>query len=762
MLKKVARGQVLDVVASQEHPRGLIKDSARHEFVYQPRPGFVYVRSRMISSRVNDNWDGFPAEEIEQGYRSFLGKPAFVNHHNEDHRRMRGLIIDAHLHHHRTPDGRPDTWVEGLHEIDALTFPKLARAVLTRKIERTSMGVDVDYSICSACGNKATDQFSYCIHIPGQKGRKLFRAGKRGSYIHERCHGLHFFENSLLVEPPADPTAVFIGEPVMGPGLEHLTAELQRTASRERILVRRPRPEPGGDSWRPVEAAKYESPADHPWFQAHPVSSQHIVDMWDHATDDEKASGKRWYPDAHLVAKSIATLAPVRKGKKSSDPDARHPQGDAHLGAGMLALYSPQTPWAANMHNAARALHEGRGIGGKGSGIMASDAQRKSADRVLGGTHYNDVLNGPKIRDFAHLIEHGGDEHPVGHPEYQAHVVVDRHALSVAIGKRLTDEEYSTAPVRGAARRKDGSIPRAGYDHVVGAYRQAAQQISQQEGEQVQAHQVQAATWLAQQRLNQKAERARAAQGEDARLDRGRERTRSRSEQSWETFRRQHLPEMEHGGPGTGYTARRKTGYGETIAPPRVDTLRDETCPICGEDAAWDGHRCPVCGYVAPPSPFADPNLDVAKDIDLRQQQQQFDESTVPDPEKALEQEQADTLICSNCGTEFPGATPETVDTDASEGAQDAPAEGDICPACGQGVLEPQDEVGEQEDNPVPLDEGEAEDAAEEDDNDLDPDTSDRDDGPRWADAVPVKSSDGTGDGEKEKPVRKGSPRRKG
>lgn len=1141
MLKKVARGQVIDAVAPEEHPRRLIKDAARHEFEYQPRPGYVYVRSRMISSRVNDNYDGFPGAEIEKGYRTFQRKPAFVNHANEDHRRMRGLIIDSHLHHHRTPDGGPDTWVEGLHEIDALTYPKLAHAILHGKIQRTSMGVDVDYSICSACGNKATDIFSYCTHIPGQKGRKFFKAGKGGSFIYETCHGLRFFENSLLVEPPADPTAVIIGEPVTGPGLEHLTAGLRRTASRERLLVRGP-----GPTWnaRPVEAAKYESPADHPWFQQHPVHPQHIVGMWNKATDDEKEQGKRWYPDAHLVARSLATLAPTREGKKPSDPDARHPKGDAHLGAGLLAIYSPQTPWAANMHNAARSAHQGSGIGGPGSGIMASTHQKNAADRVLRGEHYNDVLAGPKIRDFAHLIEHGGDEHPVGHPDHQAHVVVDRHALSVATGTRLTNEEYDAAPIKGGARRKDGSIPRAGYDHVVGAYHQAAQQISRQEGKQVHGHQVQAVTWLAQQRLNQKAERDRAAGGADVRLDRGREQVRTRHEKGWNEFRRQHLPEMGRE-PGTGYTARRRHAYGETIAPPRVDTLRDENCPICftpetlvralggyvpiaslragdyvlsrdgifrrvtqvmcrpydgvlheittrtcvepirttpnhrfmalhgqhpdprwgdrlcapgtcakygdhyastggeithrldwteaqdlrpghylstnvpvqghdarwvylplqfgdewwfsssrgnrkgeycfelteeflwmvglylsegsasarhlsftlhqkeveyaerlerlftelgyntavrtkptshamwvevysttlaqwlpwwlgsgshnkrvppelvnlpmerlyhvvqgvldgdatkgrrqlkqtspvlalqvqefflrarqpasiyvetpkdkkiaytvnyalsstasarnwwvagqllsgikeirtvpyagevynlmvegdpsytvqsvlvhncGEDSAWDGHRCPVCGYVAPPDPFADPNLDVAKNIDLRQQQQQFDDANVPDPEKAAEEIAGDILVCPNCGTEFPQGEPETVDTDEPEDAQGAPtpAEGDVCPACGKGLLESQSDAEEQEGNPAPVREDEAEDATEEDDDDLDPDVSGKDSGPQWTDAVPVKSSDGQDDPDEdsdddeedeEKPVRQGPPRRKG
>lgn len=569
MFKKQASTQLLEAM---EHPRsGLIRNAARHAFEYQPRKGMIYVRSRMISSRVNDNWDGFPADEIEKGWRTFIGKPVFVNHHNENHLRARGVIIDAALHRHKNSDGSPDTWVEGLQEIDGQTFQALARQILLGNIERTSMGVDVEHSICSACGNKATDTFSYCQHIPGQKGRKFFASGKKGRFIYESCFGLKFFENSLLVEDPADPTAVFTDKPVTGPGLEHLTAGLTRTASRERIQVVRKEPfmvliDPGprfaelgllAQSSLRAEAAKYSHPSEHPWFQENPVSPDHIVNHWNQATPDEKAQGKRWYPDAHLVAKSIAKLAPTREGKHESDPDARHPLGDSHLGAAALAIYSPQQGWAGNMHNAARTLHEGKGIGGPGSGMFASKSQAASMDKVLGGAHMHEAVSGPKIRDFGHLIEHGGDEHPVGHPEHQSHVVIDRHALGVATGKRLSTEDYGKAPVAAMSKRKDGTIPRSpGYDHVVNAYHEAAGRISKQEGEHVPGHAVQAATWLVRQRLNQEGEKG--AEGNGANLNKGRDKARTNAEQGWADFSQQHG--IDHSGPGTGYAKESRWG----------------------------------------------------------------------------------------------------------------------------------------------------------------------------------------------------------
>jgi hypothetical protein len=199
-----------------------VKTAHRHEFVYEPRPNFLYVRSRAISSRCNDNYDEFPADEIKQAWRTFIGKPVFVNHHNDDHRNARGVIIDAALHEDTNPDGSPDTWVEVLMEVDAASYPKLAQAILAGHIDRTSMGTDVAFSVCSFCGNKAATPLDYCKHIPKLKGQRIRRRTASGTtedvLVREVCYGLRFFENSLLVEDPADPTAFFLGVDDRGVG----------------------------------------------------------------------------------------------------------------------------------------------------------------------------------------------------------------------------------------------------------------------------------------------------------------------------------------------------------------------------------------------------------------------------------------------------------------------------------------------------------------------------------------------------------------
>lgn len=210
MFIKFAKASVLEARVAHRGDT-LLRTAHRAEFDYEPREGFIYVRSRAISSRTNDNFDSWPAEELKQAWSTFIGKPVFVNHNNSEIKRKRGVIIDAALHEDKAPDGTPDTWVEVLMEIDAQRFPRLAAAILAGDIERTSMGADVGESECSYCGNVATTPSTYCNHIARCKGQRLSRRNMDGTQedvlVHEICRKISFFENSVLVEDPADPTA---------------------------------------------------------------------------------------------------------------------------------------------------------------------------------------------------------------------------------------------------------------------------------------------------------------------------------------------------------------------------------------------------------------------------------------------------------------------------------------------------------------------------------------------------------------------------
>lgn len=252
-------------------------------------------------------------------------------------------------------------------------------------------------------------------------------------------------------------------------------------------------------------ARDYKDPGDHPWFKDHAVDPKNIVTAYDAATPEQKQQGMRWYSDAHNIATMIGG-------------------GNAEKGAGLLAAYSPQTSWPVNMFNAARAAKEGRALG-PGDG-MITGAMQRSAQRMINGESIEDVMGGsaPKINSFAKLIKNGGD----APDDRLGQVVMDRHALSVAVGRRLTKAEVEKSPV-GKQRY---------YEHIADTYREAAHQISQRDGTDVSPSQLQAITWLQRQQANQAEDEARGLGG--SALDKGRQKMTSNAWNKWGEYARQH------------------------------------------------------------------------------------------------------------------------------------------------------------------------------------------------------------------------------
>ena len=177
----------------------------------------------------------------------------------------------------------------------------------------------------------------------------------------------------------------------------------------------------------------------------------------------------------------------------------------------------------------------------------------------------------------------------------------------------------------------------------------------------------------------------------------------------------QHHPE---GYPRLSLGQARHTALGETRVPAEVDTLREDSCPICGADD-YRGDACNSCGFVRPPVIFHDPDTQKARVEDLREPPTPVD------------------LACDACGAVFPATTeqtatasrhhaafPEDLEKDKATGTTtdqsdpQTPAEpeqaeptaaeqvrqhqqGDLCPSCGKGTLMPKSEV-----NGVEADEG--------------------------------------------------------
>lgn len=251
------------------------------------------------------------------------------------------------------------------------------------------------------------------------------------------------------------------------------------------------------------------------WHEKNPVDFMNIVNHHDQATKAELHNGRNWYKDAHEYASTVARQTGLPR----------------HTIAGLASVYSPQRDWHNNMIDASRVARRRTAVGGQTQKpyhqygkAFAGDLQRQAADRLLKGEHYDDVIKGQKTHAFASLIDHGGDHDPKN-----PHVVIDRHAHSVASGARITDEAFGAAGLKG----------KKGYNKVKQAYIQAADHINARSGAKpgdpnhLQPHQLQAVTWLVRQRLNSE-EDARGGKDPKALVKSGKARETARAK--WKNY----------------------------------------------------------------------------------------------------------------------------------------------------------------------------------------------------------------------------------
>lgn len=170
-----------------------------HGRYHETRHGMIYMAVRAISSIVNLNYDGWPAEELEKAYKTFRNDPIFVDHNSERQERARGMVIDSQF---LQGDDSQDAWIELLLEIDYLTFPQLGEEILAGGLDSVSMGANVGETECSYCGHLAYGIADTCSHVKSMKGEMIGDV-----LVYEICRDIDFYEISLVFEP-ADVTAL--------------------------------------------------------------------------------------------------------------------------------------------------------------------------------------------------------------------------------------------------------------------------------------------------------------------------------------------------------------------------------------------------------------------------------------------------------------------------------------------------------------------------------------------------------------------------
>jgi len=679
---KTTSFQILSASMAGQSER-TFKTAHRAEFDHvERRPGYLYVRSRAISSRINENFDGFDADEIAKGYQTFMGKPVFVSHHNSNHRRARGAIVAVALHEDHLATGEPDTWVEVLMEVDAVNFPKLAQAIIAGEVARTSMGCDVAYSSCTFCGNKAYTEAEYCKHIPRLKGKRIRRVdAKTGAssmvLVAEQCFGLHFFENSLLVEEPADPSAFCLGTDWVDSDMtpHHASANsMDSSIAYAEAIANIPQRELSTTSASSPDRnlGKQVSLDDEDFFFGQHVSS---IAYTGSAT-----------PPLHHVGRVVGVGTEQPVGRIVAERNIAGMANDQSFGdwADDL-LVSPSVgadgaSLSVGQREASIARVEDT-PGPKPAFVLTTDGDLRPVALNLGHSEAVIPSHVPHLSTFeaGFILTADSNDLPElkmppppyrvncrncgqqsvtnkNHPKCEScgdlHVSPVRRASKEAAtqeeaertgpcphcgGKLFSNGFPGTSPYCGSCQTHIPLKPKAssfGGKRVASLHKRAVNQCIRHYEHEVGPNDLTCPVC-------------------ESLMYYGTPTTKMPDDQYLEWLSKQPYEARKH-------------AINETIAPPEVDTLRASECPICGSDA-YNGEECPVCMFIKPPDMFMDPDLEAAQNADLRQDEAQDGlavgdqvgndhlQGQTPVGDDLMAAGQEGDLQCDSCGAVQPG-----------------------------------------------------------------------------------------------------------
>jgi hypothetical protein len=188
------------------------------------------------------------------------------------------------------------------------------------------------------------------------------------------------------------------------------------------------------------------SESENEMTQTHNVlrgSYRNIAKVWARASHTAVADGFKWYETANEIGATIDRVHGFRDG----------------TGAGILAALSPQKAWDVNVSLAWQLSETGY------CGHTRNNVDK--ANRIRSGENPLDVLGGRKVRAFYSCI--------VG---VDSEACIDRHAVSIYMGRHCTDRELKL-------------LARVGvYDRIAAAYQRVADEND------VPVYVVQAVTWV--------------------------------------------------------------------------------------------------------------------------------------------------------------------------------------------------------------------------------------------------------------------------
>lgn len=200
---------------------------------------------------------------------------------------------------------------------------------------------------------------------------------------------------------------------------------------------------------------------------------RNVTRMFRQSSPDQRAAGVEWYGRAHRLAVELADSLPT---------DHAH-YGDIERAAAVIAVLSPRERWETNVKLARLAYsfsfeaHSHDVVQSQArflAGVRTLGNNARKAWRLLATNEPTDeIVSGPKVTAFWRTIANPLDPFAV---------VVDRHALAVAVGRRVTDAEHTALS---SGRR---------YEQACDVYRRAAVILAREYGP-MGPSTVQAVTW---------------------------------------------------------------------------------------------------------------------------------------------------------------------------------------------------------------------------------------------------------------------------
>jgi hypothetical protein len=162
----------------------------------------------LITELPNTNGDSVSAAELVKfdhrygclAFKTFKGKPLFIEHDHNDHTRAKGVILDSYL----TPLKR----FKGNHyklslllAFDTTRDPVLTTSILNGESNAYSVGYFFRGYVCSYCGKRSeyasNGKILTCAHTKPEKAPYI----RDGKLVYRKCYTITGFECSSVVDP---------------------------------------------------------------------------------------------------------------------------------------------------------------------------------------------------------------------------------------------------------------------------------------------------------------------------------------------------------------------------------------------------------------------------------------------------------------------------------------------------------------------------------------------------------------------------------